>query len=270
MNDSYNNYFTALSWMNELVDTIEERDVLAIVYGYSQDGDGEFRGSINTICKWLKCKSKHTAIKVMDSLEAKGLIIKRQEKINNITFNRYSVNHDMVVQKMHHQCKNDLEGSAENAQGSAKFAPNNKEIYKEDNNIRISSSTRTIDSTHTPTSTPIITSKNKSLKEKLKEKFDFSFCSIAFEDIFFDWLEYKAARKESYNTQRGLEMCYNKLIKMSNNDPSIAQQIVEQSMANNWAGLYELKDGQRTRQTGAQPTNWTAEYHKVADYQSML
>ena len=33
----------------------------------------------------------------------------------------------------------------------------------------------------------------------------------------------------------------NKLISMSNNNPDNAKKIVEQSMINNWAGLFELK-----------------------------
>ncbi len=35
---------------------------------------------------------------------------------------------------------------------------------------------------------------------------------------------------------------YNKLLKLSNNNPVTAKSIVEQSMANNWAGIFELKE----------------------------
>ena len=68
------------------------------------------------------------------------------------------------------------------------------------------------------------------------------FVSIEFQSIFQDWLEYKKQRKEAYKTEKSIQLCYNKLIKLSGNNPDIARQIVEQSMANNWAGLFELKN----------------------------
>lgn len=73
------------------------------------------------------------------------------------------------------------------------------------------------------------------------EKFSFDFVEEAFKKSFTTWLDYKKQRKESYKTQRSLELCYKKLLEKSTNDPSIALKIVEESMSNNWAGLFELK-----------------------------
>ncbi len=67
------------------------------------------------------------------------------------------------------------------------------------------------------------------------------FVEKEFEDVFNDWLEYKKDRKESYKTQKSLKACYNNLKKLSGNSPSVAMLIVEQSIANNYAGLFELK-----------------------------
>lgn len=64
--------------------------------------------------------------------------------------------------------------------------------------------------------------------------------SKTMDDVLEEWIEYKKERKQTYK-KRGLEMCKKKLFELSNGNPRIAQMIVEQSMANNWAGLFGLK-----------------------------
>ena len=54
------------------------------------------------------------------------------------------------------------------------------------------------------------------------------------------WLEYKKARNEAYTSEIGTKACLTKLKKLSGNFPQSAQAIIEQSMANNWAGLFPL------------------------------
>ena len=76
-----------------------------------------------------------------------------------------------------------------------------------------------------------------------KEKGDLNFITNEkMKIIFKDWLEYKKDRKEKYKSEKSIQLAYNKLVKLSDNNPEIAKEIVEQSMANNWAGLFELKD----------------------------
>ncbi len=85
----------------------------------------------------------------------------------------------------------------------------------------------------------------KSQKQKDLPAIDF--VSDDFKDTFRTWMEYKRERKESYKSERSLKAAYSKLLQLSNNDPMLAASIVEQSMANNWAGLFELKNnGNRT------------------------
>ena len=64
-----------------------------------------------------------------------------------------------------------------------------------------------------------------------------------FKNIFIKWLEYKFDRKESYVSKESLMQCYFSLLKLSDNNSTIAEEIVNQSMAMNWAGLFELKGG---------------------------
>ena len=69
-----------------------------------------------------------------------------------------------------------------------------------------------------------------------------SFVAPEFESVFATWLEYKHQRRESYKSDLSLKTCYNKLYKLADGDPQKAMAIVEQSMANNWAGLFPLKN----------------------------
>ena len=77
-------------------------------------------------------------------------------------------------------------------------------------------------------------------KPKTKQ-YDLSFAAEEFVEVFTEWLEYKRARRESYNTPMGLKKCYSHLLNLSGNDVGKAKLIVEQSIANNYAGLFELK-----------------------------
>ena len=84
-----------------------------------------------------------------------------------------------------------------------------------------------------------------------KKEFDFSFVENEFKEVFFEWLEYKKERKESYKSQKSLKAAYENMKEVSNNDPEIAKKCVKKSMSSNWAGLFELKDnkGKQNNQT---------------------
>lgn len=85
---------------------------------------------------------------------------------------------------------------------------------------------------------------NKDIKkENIKEKkeLDLSFCDSQFLKLINKWLKYKKEKKQSY-TQMGIEMFYKKLLTLSNNDLSVASEIINNSIANNYAGIFELKN----------------------------
>ena len=84
---------------------------------------------------------------------------------------------------------------------------------------------------------------DKNNKKKILSKDNTKELCIApeFEVVFNTWLEYKRERRESYKSQKSIQACYNKLFKLAGGNPFIAGLIVEQSMANNWAGLFPLK-----------------------------
>lgn len=75
------------------------------------------------------------------------------------------------------------------------------------------------------------------------------FVDERFRSVFDEWLEYKKSRKEKYKSEKSLKIFYKQLLKLSNNCPIKAQDIIYQSMANNWAGIFALKNESRRYNT---------------------
>ena len=88
---------------------------------------------------------------------------------------------------------------------------------------------------------------NKILKNKEKSDVDLSFVADDFLPIVQDWLAYKKEKKQTYK-QRGAKMFYSQLLNLSNKDAEVARLIIEQSMANNWAGIFALRNNHNANQ----------------------
>jgi len=81
-----------------------------------------------------------------------------------------------------------------------------------------------------------------SKEDKSKENNDLDFIEdLAFRDLFSRWVNHKKERKEKYKTQDSLNTSFKKLIKFSGGELSIATEIIENSIGNNYAGFFELK-----------------------------
>lgn len=85
---------------------------------------------------------------------------------------------------------------------------------------------------------------NETTTKKVAKKgtYDYSFVEPNLQKPFEEWLKYKQAKKQMYKRQCDVELCYKRLKEYSGNDTIKAMQIVEQSMTNNWSGLFELKE----------------------------
>ena len=119
------NYVHIAGWMYMLgLDKLNELIAFAIVHGFSQDGETKYKGGLSYIAELLMC-DKRTAMRVMTSLEEKGLVEKSQKEINGVKFNRYSVPAG-VVKNCHQWCQN-VTGGSENL--------SHKNTNKEINNI---------------------------------------------------------------------------------------------------------------------------------------
>lgn len=128
-----NNYIVVLDWMvSELGLRANEAFVYALIYGFSQDGESEFTGSIQYICDRTGV-SRNTTKNILKQLVADGLLIKRDIKHQGVKYCTYRVNLDRANFDQVGQfpygggAKNDIEGGAN-------FDPNNKDIENKDNN----------------------------------------------------------------------------------------------------------------------------------------
>ena len=74
-----------------------------------------------------------------------------------------------------------------------------------------------------------------------KDIYDFSFVELDYKKPFDEWMQYKKERKENYKSQSSIVKFYNQLKLYSNFNPETAQKIVDNSMSNNWAGIFKPK-----------------------------
>ena len=99
--------------------------VYAIIYGFSQDGETEFTGSLQYLCDFCGGVSKPTVIKALKELTEAAYIIRREEIINNVQFNRYKANLPLL-KKLYGGIKENTEEGVKNFNGGSKETlPNN-------------------------------------------------------------------------------------------------------------------------------------------------
>ena len=82
------------------------------------------------------------------------------------------------------------------------------------------------------------------IKENIKEKtnIDLSFIeNKEFLDLVNKWLLYRKDIKKPYKSNESIKQFYYKLIKLSNNDIDIATEIINNSIANEYQGIFALK-----------------------------
>lgn len=125
---------------------------------------------------------------------------------------------------------------------------------------------------------PTITEKNNSSSttpysppSKAKPKFDLGFIADEFREDYTAWLDYRKEINKPFKTQRSVELNYQSALRLSGNDPKIFKQIIEQSIANGWQGLFELKNinhngttssnGSRSAATGERPEQKERNYN---------
>ena len=84
--------------------------------------------------------------------------------------------------------------------------------------------------------------KEKAERKKEPQAFIESIPEPEWRGLFARWLKYKQDINDSYKSEDSLKMALEKLKKMSGSDISVATEIVENSIANNWRGLFPLKN----------------------------
>lgn len=137
--------------------------VYAIIYKFSSDRVNKFFGFQRYLAEWAGINERHVR-RVLDSLLEKGLIIKSEEYKNNVKFVQYqAVLSNSIASPATPEMSEMSGGGTKCPGGGDKMSDKDNRDYitnplVEDSRIRIRSSIRNINITHTPTThTPIST-----------------------------------------------------------------------------------------------------------------
>lgn len=204
----------------------------ALIYGFSQDGESEFKGSLKYISEFLGV-SKSTAQRSIEKLVDRGIVEKRVEEISGVKFNRYIAHEkaDTPIVKMTTGCsQNDhggvvkmTTGCSQNDHGGiVKMTTNNTNIYNTNNN--------TINNT-----------KDKGAPAKKEPERYFE--DEELNNKFLEFLSMRKKIRKPVRTDRALKALLKKLHELSGGDVGLMKQIIDQSLDKEWLGLFELKVG---------------------------
>ena len=235
-------YICILDWMvKELKLSGNELLVFAIIHGFSQDGECAFVGSKQYICDRLNI-TKPTAIKCIDNLIEKGYVYEQEETINGFKRIRYGVCKEILrgVKNLNEGVKN-LNG------GSKETLPNNKEENKDIINInkekfrKESVSFREQDLEEKEEKPLDVFAKAEAKKLNYEQQMAKWLEEINDEEwrkVVAKWLEYKYREKNDRYKDVGFRRMCTYLHTLSNGNVYLADAIVQESMVNNYKGLF--------------------------------
>ena len=124
------NFILVQGWMvSDLKLKGNELLIYAIIYGFSQDGENRFTGSLGYLAEWTNT-TKQSVINALKSLQEKGYIEKIEKVLNGVKFcEYYSKNLMGVFKNFDRGIQNSLTG------GIQKSLTNNIDLYNKENKI---------------------------------------------------------------------------------------------------------------------------------------
>lgn len=237
-----NTYFSVQAWMvTKLKLKGAERDVYAIIYGYSQDNDSDFHGSLDYISQ-LTGYSRNAICTALKSLTDSGLITKTEKVVNNMKYCRYRTSSLYTVQVACTENERSVQVACINNNSNIN---NNKNNNKEKLSI-----SKDIDNTKFEFGTKTKT-KKLSLWDKCVSLIDEFTDDMILREFLIEFLKVlldnsRESGKPFYtNTFKGK---LNKLKSLSD-DNYIQRKIVVQTLDNGWSGFYELKTDTKKNNT---------------------
>ena len=127
------NFFMVSGWMlNRLNLKGVPLQIFSIIYGFSQDGEGSFTGSLQYLMDFTN-SSKNTVLKALKELTESKYILKTENTINGVRFCTYKT--APLVQKLNRgSAETEPGGGSEIAPGGgSETEPNNKYINNKSN-----------------------------------------------------------------------------------------------------------------------------------------
>jgi predicted DNA-binding transcriptional regulator len=183
-------YINIQGWMfNELKLSGNELLLFALIYGFSQDGVSQYRGSISYIQKALSI-SRNTVIKTVNGLLEKGFITKEVCSTGNLYSAKTELLGKWVVQKLNR-------GSAENELPSAET----ELVSSAETEHNINNNTNHIINNNTYSKPFSLKELSLSGKQELSKKYN---CSISDIDdtieTLINWCEAKGRKYKNYKS----------------------------------------------------------------------
>lgn len=258
--DITNNYINIQGWMcSKLKLSGNELLIYALIYGFSQDGISEFRGSRSYICKWFNI-SLPTVDKALNSLVDKNLITKREEIVNNVKYNCYKV----ILQGS----KESLPGVVKNLyQGSKESLPNNTNNNYNYNNTHNTIINNSITRTRTACdSSKKLVNKSKTKKSK-KDTFIDKFLDICneyeFSETVLTELQKFANMLAEMNTYSAEETIRQQLQALVDNCLTDKQRVkvINDTIIRGWKSLiYCISNSNANKSCKDDRANWDPDY----------
>lgn len=122
------NFITLEGWMRtDLKLSGNELIVYAIIYGFSQNKQGTFTGSLQYLADWVGC-SKRTVMRALNKLVEEKFVTKTETVLNN--------NEKRVSYQADRWCDKMSPGGVTNCQGGGDKMSTNIDIYNTNNNHR--------------------------------------------------------------------------------------------------------------------------------------
>ena len=198
--------------------------VYSIIYGFSQDGETRFTGSLQYLADWTN-STKQSCIKCLKSLAEKGYITKHEKIVNGVKFCEYQAVKlkSMVVNKVEQGSEQSSHGIKQSLMGGIKQSShNNLDNNTLDNNIVSKKERKRTSKSYDEQITEY--TQNEELQNALKA-----------------FLQMRSFIKKPM-TEYALKLMLKKLDELGNTD-DIKIAILNQSITHNWQGIFPLKDG---------------------------
>lgn len=258
--DITNNYITIQGWMcTDLKLSGNELLIYALIYGFSQDGVSEFRGSRSYICKWFNI-SLPTVDKALNSLVEKNLITKREEIVNNVKYNCYKVILQGSKESLQGVVKNLYRGSKESLHNNT----NNNYNYNNTHNTIINNSiTRTRTACDSSKKLVNKSKTKKSKKDTFMDKF-LDICSeYEFSETVLTELQKFANMLAEMNTYSAEETIRQQLQALVDNCLTDKQRIkvINDTIIRGWKSLiYCISNSNANKSCKDDRANWDPDY----------
>lgn len=222
------NYINIQGWMvSDLKLKGNDLLIYAIIYGFTQDGENRFKGSLKYLADWTN-STKQGVIKCLKSLCDRGLIGKKENVINGVKFcEYYATELTGVLNKVECPMQQSLTG------GIKQSLPNNL----------------------------LLNNKLNNLKERKKESGSFDRLIAEYSngdqevtELIQEWLKVRKAKRAAM-TDKAIELNLNKLDRLAAESRMSVPEYLREVICRGWQAFYPISNYQPRQQQRQQGNN---------------